>query len=697
MSCHRLALSPIARALACLGAAAALPAAAQQQPPAADDPPAVESIVVTGNWLGSDTTPSVRIFPGARTLLTREELQASGAVMLGDALRRLPGLQSTDNSSSAGSSIALNIGVRGLTGRYSPRSTVLLDGIPLGVAPYGQPQLSFAPVSLNNVQSIDVIRGGGAVRYGPQNVGGIINFKTRAVPTAPGLTGDASVRYVGFDGSDEHATTYSAFLGTQLDNGLGLALLYSGLDGSGWRKGSDEKYDDLALKYRWAIDDHSEVYGKLSYYDAKVFTPGGLTVAQFEADPFQNTRPTDFWDGSRRGADIGYLNTLSATQEVEVRLYYTRSDRRSSLINAARTQNTVQPRDYSVLGFEPRYTQRLQLGPTTHDITAGYRFVRERGDDNTYAVNLASGATGTTTTFANATDAHSLYIDDKIAIGAWRITPGVRFERVSTQRTDRASGATFESEPHKALPSLNLAYLLSRDATLFANYTTSYGVVQNTQLNSQTAANPLRPELARTAEAGARWQGGAVKAELTVFQIRFDNQIQQIAGSNPAVFQNVGATRHRGVEAALEYAFDKAGALAGLSLYANATLTRATQESGSTAGLDLPFYSRHTDTEGLRYARGAWALGLSTSHQSRQFSDNANTVAEPATAATGVVPGFRIWNAQASWQPGARGLELVAGVNNLGDKRYYTRNIDANLGRMAGAPRTVYVQGRYAF
>jgi Fe(3+) dicitrate transport protein len=41
-------------------------------------------------------------------------------------------------------------------------------------------------VSLNNIESVDVVRGGGAVRYGPQNVGGIINFRSRAIPDGPG-------------------------------------------------------------------------------------------------------------------------------------------------------------------------------------------------------------------------------------------------------------------------------------------------------------------------------------------------------------------------------------------------------------------------------------------------------------------------------------------------------------------------------
>ena len=59
------------------------------------------------------------------------------------------------------------------------------DAIPVPFAPYGQPQLSFAPVSMGNMDAVDVVRGGGAVRYGPQNVGGIVNFVTRAIPVEP--------------------------------------------------------------------------------------------------------------------------------------------------------------------------------------------------------------------------------------------------------------------------------------------------------------------------------------------------------------------------------------------------------------------------------------------------------------------------------------------------------------------------------
>ncbi|RZT10619.1 Fe(3+) dicitrate transport protein [Duganella sp. CF402] len=674
-------LTVVAAAVAVLLA----PSAHAQQ---TDEAP-IESIQVAGSWLGSGLQNSVKNFAGARTVVDKEEIAESGAANIGDVLRRIPGVQSTDNSGTAGSAISLNIGVRGLTGRYSPRSTVLLDGIPLAVAPYGQPQLSFAPVSLNNIESIDVVRGGGAVRYGPQNVGGIINFRSRAIPEGEGLSGDASVRYNDF-GEGGSNRQYSAFVGGTAANGLGLALMYSGMEGREWRKGSDERVNDFALKFRYPLNNHSEVYGKLTYFDVQSQTPGGLTVAQYNADPYQNTRPTDFWNGDRKGADVGYLNTLSATQEFEVKAYYNESFRQSSLINAARTQIAWQPRNYQVTGIEPRYTQRFDGGGATHDVTVGYRYLRERGDDNSYTQTVATGANGAITSFINSTDAHAAYIDDRIALGAWRITPGVRYESIASTRNDVSAKSTFETDNNKALPSLNVAYLVNRALTVFANYTTSFGAVQNIQLNSQTPANPLKPEVAKTAELGARWKSGAVHAEATVFRLKFDNQIVQVPGITPATFQNIGATKHEGVETAADYSFDEDGALAGLNVYANYSYTKAIQESGATAGLDVPFYSRNSDTVGARYRVGAWSFNLSSTHQSKQYSDTANTVAEAANGGAGLIPGFRVWNAQLAWKQ--RAYDITAGVNNLADHRYYTRNVDGNAGRMAAAPRTAYVQ-----
>lgn len=663
----------------------------------ADNVITLEPIEVSGSWLGTGLENSVKSFAGARTVVDQQQIKDSGATNIGDVLRRIPGVQSTDNSGTAGSAISLNIGVRGLTGRYTPRSTVLLDGIPLAVAPYGQPQLSFAPISLGNIESIDVVRSGGAVRYGPQNVGGVINFRTRSIPTEPGLTADASVRENIYTQGGGSNTQYNTFLGTQLDNGLGVALLYSGETGRDWRAGSDERVNDLQFKYRYELTPTSEIYGKVSYYDVQSRTPGGLTVAQYNADPFQNTRPTDYWNGERKAFDIGYLNTISADQEFEIRSYYNSSNRSSVLINSANTQLQYQPRFYTTLGVEPRYTQRFSLGPVVNDVTVGYRYIRERGDDNSYSQVIKTGRYTTNQRFDNSTDANSVYIDDRIAWGQFRLTPGIRYEHIESERYSEAARQTYSTTNNKPLPSINLSYLWTSSLTLFTDYSTSFGPVQNLQLNSQSATNPLQPELARTFEIGARYTGHNLHAEVTLFNLRFDNQIQQVPGIQPPTFENIGATHHQGVETAIDYAF-KDGPLRGLDAYATFAYTKAVQESGSTAGLDVPFYSRFTDTLGTKYDIGPWTFNVSTTHQSAQYSDTANTVAESADGSNGRVPGFRVWDMQAAFKiPGMKGSDITAGVNNIGDARYYTRNVDGNAGRMVGAPRMVYVQGHFTY
>src|SRR2546427_7686016 len=86
-----------------------------------------------------------------------------------------------------------------------------MDGVPVSYAPYGQPQLSLAPVSLGNLESVDVIRGAGSVRYGPQNVGGIINFVTRAIPKT--FAAEASVGTEIYSHGGNAKTTPSLFVG----------------------------------------------------------------------------------------------------------------------------------------------------------------------------------------------------------------------------------------------------------------------------------------------------------------------------------------------------------------------------------------------------------------------------------------------------------------------------------------------------
>ncbi|MRV70111.1 TonB-dependent siderophore receptor [Duganella sp. FT92W] len=659
----------------------------------------VETVQVTGNWLGSGQR-SVKNFGGARTVVKRDDFQLTGADSISDVLRAVPGVQVTDNSSSGGSAISLNIGVRGLEGRYSPRSTILLDGVPLSVAPYGQPQLSFAPVSLANIDAVDVVRGGGAVRYGPQNVGGIINFKTRAIPERDTAM-DASVRVNKYDGGNS-ATMASAFVGGRIDGGLGVAMMYSGLEGDGPRVHNRDKVNDFALKFSYPLSATSEVNAKFSYFDAYSDTPGGLTRAQYDADPHGAFRSVDSWKGHRKGLDVSYVNTLSDTREVEVRAYFNQSFRQSLLANAqdaSLTQLASSPRHYNVGAIEPRYTQRFTWGGIRHDVTAGYRYLQERADEKNINFVVAGSVRSETRNSENSTDAHAVYVDDQIAFGQWRVTPGLRYENIDMGRYNVLTKFSQSVGNTKLLPSVNVAYLLDKATTLFANYNTSFGSIQHLQLNLQSSADALKPETAKTAELGARYAANGWQLDATLFNLDFSNQIVFV-NTAPVFYQNLGKTRHRGLESRAEYAFGNAfgGKLAGLSVYGTFAYTKATQGQGKYAGNDVPFYSRIVDTVGARYKIGNVVADIGSTHQSKQYADDANTVAENASGSLGLIGGYRLWNASVTYViPGDQRVEIQAGATNLANKKTYTRTTDTNLGILPGAPRMAYVTLRTAF
>ncbi|MFJ9993868.1 TonB-dependent siderophore receptor [Pseudomonas putida] len=687
-------------------------------------------VKVVGDWLGDADQTVVQNHPGARTVVRRQEMVEQGTMNVRDALRGIPGVQVQDSNGTGGSDLSLNVGVRGLTSRLSPRSTVLIDGVPAAFAPYGQPQLSMAPISSGNLDSIDVVRGAGSVRYGPQNVGGVINFVTRAIPekaTAELGTTLETSKYGGW----KH--TESAFVGGTADNGIGVALLYSGVNGNGYRRSNnDNDIDDVLLKTHWAPTDSDEFWLNFHYYDGRADMPGGLTQAQFDRDPYQSVRDYDYFSGRRKDVSFKWQRQLDEATQFEVLTYYTDSFRGSAI--AARDQRTLSsfPRNYTTFGIEPRVSRVFFTGPVTQEVSVGYRYLKEAMREQASRLALIDNVPTVTPTSdghvyqdrTGGTEASAYYIDDKIDVGNWTITPGIRFEHINTDWRDRPvldtnnrpvpekNRSITSNEP---LPALSVMYHMSEAWKLFANYETSFGSLQYFQLgqggSGDNTANGLEPEKAKTYEIGTRYDDGHFAGELTAFYIDFDDELQYI--SNDVGWTNLGATKHQGIEASVRY--DLAGLdprLDGLSANAGFTYTRATYEGEIPGfkGRDLPFYSRQVATAGLRYQINRWTWNLDAYAQSKQRapgtgvnadgSFTGNYITQPsADGQYGNIPGYVTWHARGGYDfgPQLSNLKLAAGVKNIFDKQYYTRSSDNNAGLYVGEPRTFYVQASVGF
>lgn len=115
--------------------------------------------------------------PGSGTLLSAGLLKAINPRDAGQALRVVPGLLVRDEE---GLGLRPNIGIRGLNPTRSAKVLLLEDGIPFTIAPYGDNATYYHP-PVERFDRIEVLKGSGQIRYGPQTIGGVINYLTPAL------------------------------------------------------------------------------------------------------------------------------------------------------------------------------------------------------------------------------------------------------------------------------------------------------------------------------------------------------------------------------------------------------------------------------------------------------------------------------------------------------------------------------------
>ncbi|RMQ50672.1 TonB-dependent siderophore receptor [Pseudomonas cichorii] len=657
---------------------------------------------IVGDWLGEAQQTNVFEHPGARDVIRREEFERNGSTNAREVLNRIPGVNAPENNGTGSHDMALNFGIRGLNPRLASRSTVLMDGIPVPFAPYGQPQLSLAPVSLGNMDAVDVVRGGGAVRYGPQNVGGIVNFVTRAIPDEPTMKGSVQTEISPSSSQDGFKKTGNLLLGGTADNGLGGAILYSGVRGSDWREHSDTQIDDLILKGKYQIDDANSLNAMAQYYEGEAEMPGGLSSANYDADPYQSTRLKDKFWGRRTLANFGYRYEQDA-RVFTANTFFTKTLRSGYLEQGNIV--TLSPREYWVRGFETRFSQGFALGESWHEVGVGYRYINESGHEVRYNETTASQIMPSTSSAQDRdtrgyTDAKAFYIDDRIDIGKWTITPGIRYEMIDTAQSNNRTNVKYQGDYNTALPALNVLYHVTDTWNLYANTEGSFGSVQYSQMPNRVNGGEIQPEKARTWELGTRYDNGALRAEIGAFLINFDNQYDTNQTDNRIIAR--GETRHQGIESSLNYALnDLSLALDGYEVYASYAFVDATiREDGPNKGNRVPFSSRHKGTLGVRYTEGPWKLNLDSSFQSDQFADNANTDAESISGNNGRIPGYMLFSTRAAYDFGPKlsDLNVAVGVKNIFNREYFTRSFDDNnSGKYVGEPRTLYVQTSVAF
>ncbi|HSM91685.1 MAG TPA: TonB-dependent receptor [Anaeromyxobacteraceae bacterium] len=146
------------------------------QRPAEADPGFWDPLVVTPTGQASRVSEA----PSTTFVITGDEARRSGAPSLPELLRRVPGLDVRLISATDG-----QLGLRGFAYEVSDRILLLVDGRTAYIDFFGGASWEMLPVSLVDIERIEIVLGPGASVYGNKAMLGTINVITRSAADYP--------------------------------------------------------------------------------------------------------------------------------------------------------------------------------------------------------------------------------------------------------------------------------------------------------------------------------------------------------------------------------------------------------------------------------------------------------------------------------------------------------------------------------
>lgn len=208
--------------------------------------------------------------PGSVSRIDGGELSIMSPISANEAIRSFTGVHLQDEE---GAGLRINLGVRGLDPDRSRNILMLEDGIPVALKPYGEPEMYYSP-AIDRMSGVELLKGSGQILYGPQTIGGVLNFITADPPES------TSGRFRINAGGGGYFSTVGS-IGSSLGNtGFNLNYLFKRADKIGY-VGFD--IHDINGKFKLDISDQSSLNLKLGVYrETSNSTYLGLTQTMFE-------------------------------------------------------------------------------------------------------------------------------------------------------------------------------------------------------------------------------------------------------------------------------------------------------------------------------------------------------------------------------------------------------------------------------
>ncbi len=675
-----------------------------------------ESVTVVGTRLAGSAETLERL-PGSVDVLDRRQLEISRVMTVNEALHKATGVNVRDEE---GMALRPNIGIRGLNPTRSSKTLLLEDGLFVTYAPYGDNSTYYHP-PIERFEAIEVVKGSGQIAYGPVTVGGVVNYLTPAPPLEP----SANLRLAA--GNRDYWNAQGLAGGTW--GPAAVLAEYMHKQGDGARDNLHSRVDDVNLKAVFSLGARHSLTLKGSYYDeGSQVTYSGLTLAEWDQDPRQNPFLNDAFDGWRTGASARHNWVLGSSSVLTTQLYASRFSRdwwRQSSNSAQRPNDRSDPacggmdnllttcgnegrlRDFDHFGIEPRLRASLPLFGLDSEAEVGVRAhfeVQERIQANGATPLARSGVVVEDNRRENR--AFSAFVQDRLLLGDFTLSAGLRLEAIDYERTNRlanaGAGASGETSLTQWVPGMGLNWAPSAALNLFGGVHRGFAPPRTEDVITQIGGVvELDAEQSWNYELGLRaLPVPGLRLDFTLFYNDYQNQVvaASLAGGVGATLTNGGETLHQGLELGLRL---DSGTFTGSrhNLFVRGAFTWLPiarfegtrfssvpgQGSVSVSGNRLPYAPETLVTAGLGYShpRGLTAQ-FEAVHVGEQFTDDLNSVVASADGQRGLIPSRTICNVAVSWD--FRKLTLYVTAKNVFDELYL---VDRSRGMIPGQPRLV--------
>jgi Fe(3+) dicitrate transport protein len=620
-------------------------------------------------------------------------------------LAKVPGIHIWESDPSG---IQIGIAARGLSPNRSWEFNIRQNGYDIAADPFGYPEAYYNP-QLQAVQRIEIVRGQGALQYGPQ-FGGMVNYILK--------NGSEINKPVEFEtqqtiGSNGLLNSFNAIGGKK--GKVNYYSFYDQRNGEGWRDNSQffTKAGFGSITYNFT--NQLSLSFELMHSHIRSQQAGGLTDAQIKKDAQQSFRSRNWFDIKWTTPAITLQYEINDHSRWNTKIFGTIGDRNSvgflqpitvkDSINLTTNQfnNRVVNLDkYRNYGLESRIITDYFIGKMKNTISGGLRLYT----GTTHRLADGKGSTGSDydvsitgiyprdVSFESNNAAgfieNIFRLSDKLYL-----IPGIRYEWLEGAASGRnginSSGQAINLQNITRSRSFLLGgigseYHLTSNTELYANFSQAYRPIQFANLQAPPTTDIVDPDLkdARGYNIDLGYRGKVknyLQFDISGFYLQYNNRVGTItpSGANYRLITNVGASTSKGLESYIEFnpvrAFTNSEHT-DLILFSSYAYTDARysgdHKDANTKDKKVENAPQDILRAGISFGYKSFLFTTQLSHVGGTFSDANNTTTPSMNGNTGFIPAYTITDLTASYKFSKK-MNLKAGINNLNDTMYFTR------------------------